>query len=341
MKSIVLLTYALFDRWPRYANLFLESCRSNSTVDFLVLTTCLPPARELPANVKVLNLDLRQIQALASERLGIHVNLKWPFKMVDIKPALGVIFEDVFSGYDFWGYCDVDDIFGDIRDFLSDEVLESYDVICARREFVTGHFILFRNTEELARLYSRSRDWQKICAGEKIFNFDECGWGLHHRLLRGENFADVAHEARVESFMHVLARAPEVRVHLKTICAEHTWIERKDIHLRWQRGKLLDLSADREVMYYHIHDLKREPSFYVPDWKAMPEAFLITRRGAFWIGDETLRQSLTTAVKRGFSTCGRWTAALYPSCRRRLLRFWRQRRGVRGSSSRPTASPSA
>ena len=43
--------------------------------------------------------------------------------------------------YDFWGYCDLDLIFGDIRKFVNEEVLNTYEKIYNR-----GHLTLFKNS---------------------------------------------------------------------------------------------------------------------------------------------------------------------------------------------------
>jgi len=325
VKTIGIFTYGFFDRWPRWANLFLDSCRYNPTVDFFLLTSCSPPRPRLPSNVKVVELDLPQFQALASERLGIAVNFAQPFKVIDFKPALGEIFESDVKDYDFWGYCDVDLVFGDIRTFLSDELLMEYDIVCTRVEFITGHFTLFRNVEELRRLYARSRDYQKVFGSAEIFNFDECGWGLHSKLLKGSSFAEVASEGKVDSLMHVIARTPDLRVHLKTICDEHLWGRAKHFvrKLRWEKGKLFDVAGNTDLMYYHFHDLKREPGFYVPNWQKAPEAFMITRRGAFWIGEQRLAERVATSVQRRISSYGKGTWAIYLFMRWKLRRLFR------------------
>jgi hypothetical protein len=135
-----------------------------------------------------------------------------------------------------------------------------------------------------------------------VFNFEECGWGLHTSLIKGASFAEIADQAEVDSLMHVLARSPEVRVYQETICEEQlgrrTGLAWDVLQIRWERGKVMDLLAKREVIYFHIHHLKESPLFYVPRWKKLPDAFLITRKGVFWIGREGLAQRLRTGIPR-------------------------------------------
>lgn len=37
------------------------------------------------------------------------------------------MFQEYIKDYDFWGHCDADLIFGDIRKFVTDDILNKYD----------------------------------------------------------------------------------------------------------------------------------------------------------------------------------------------------------------------
>lgn len=327
MTSIGLIVNCFFREWPypSWFDLFVESCRQNPTVQFYFLTDSPGVRLYGGANVEVVHMALRELQDLVSARLGLDVTIKIPFKLIDFTTAYGVIFEDLLGEYDFFGHCDMDVIFGDIRSFLTEETLARYDVISARREFPTGHFMLFRR--ELARIYERSRDHQKVFSGTRVFNFDECGWGLHYKLLNGASFADVAEEAEIESLMHVLDRSPDLRVHYKTICDEYLpkvlGSHSASRRLIWEResGKLHDVESGRELMYYHLQALKRDPRFYVPRWERIPPAILISRKGVTRVGEQDLRQRLANTVARWryfFTKSGSNLQSYYRMWRRRL-----------------------
>ena len=68
--------------------------------------------------------------------------------MCDFRPAYGEIFSDELKTYDYWGHCDMDLIFGDIRAFITDEILEKYDKIGFQ-----GHSVIYRNTPEVNQRY--------------------------------------------------------------------------------------------------------------------------------------------------------------------------------------------
>jgi hypothetical protein len=288
-----------FGTWPEWAHLFIESCRHNPTVDFYLITDCAPPRQIASGNVRLVDLDLAGFNVLASKKLGAEINVKRPYKVADFKPTYGVLFQEYLEGYDFWAFCDLDIVFGNIRGFLTDELLDEYDVIAARPEFITGHFTLFRNVDRITRLYERSRDYLKVFCNEEIFCFDECG-PLQFRLLRGEDFADIASDSPIDSIMHVIEGSPDIRTHRMMLCAEYIpcrgFADFEEI--RWEKGRVFDIPAQKELMYYHIHFLKADPRFYVPAWEEMPEAFLIKQSGIHWVGEEDLARRLVTAVRR-------------------------------------------
>ena len=110
-------------KFPWYFPYFLHSCRYNPTVDFLILTDNNDPSFELPTNVKIIPYSLGQFKTDAAKALGFDVAVESYYKLCDFKPAYGTVFADYIKEYDFWGYCDVDVIFGNIRAFMTDELL--------------------------------------------------------------------------------------------------------------------------------------------------------------------------------------------------------------------------
>lgn len=132
---------AYFGKLPISYQAWLRSCEYNPTIDFFVLTN--QNVESNVPNVRVINMSLDEVRKLAEEKLGEPVRLEKPYKIADIKPMYGVILADYFKGYDYWGNCDMDLEFGDIRSFLDQYKLEQYDKFLG-----LGHFSLFRNTEE-------------------------------------------------------------------------------------------------------------------------------------------------------------------------------------------------
>ena len=107
----------------------------------------------------------------------MSVSLELPYKVCDYKPAFGLIFEDYLRGVDFWGHCDVDVVWGSIRKFLAtDEILSRYDVVSPRRRRIAGACTLYRNTDEVNRLFLADRKFELVIRERENRRYDEKGW---------------------------------------------------------------------------------------------------------------------------------------------------------------------
>src|SRR5262249_38799609 len=74
---------------------------------------------------------------------GFEVTLPTPYKLCDFRPTYGLVFAEHVAGFDFWGHCDMDVVFGNIRHFLTADVLHAYNKV-----LIHGHLSLYRNSEE-------------------------------------------------------------------------------------------------------------------------------------------------------------------------------------------------
>ena len=137
----VCIIIAYFGKLPHYADLWLKTCSWNKTIDFIVYTDT--DMNNVPSNVKVIKNSFKSFQAIVKEKLKQDVVLNTPYECCDFKTVYGKIFEDYLTGYDYWGYCDMDMLFGDLRWFFIQYRLELYDKFQS-----VGHLTLFRNTKE-------------------------------------------------------------------------------------------------------------------------------------------------------------------------------------------------
>ena len=165
---------------------------------------------------------MRDINALATQKLGFQTNIENGYKFCDFKPAYGFLFDDLIQGYDFWGQSDIDVIYGDLRKFLDNAMLNEYDYISVRHDFPTGCFSLFRNNSLMNTFFKRSRDYEKVFSSAAHFCFDECN-NVHDLLTSGKSIFEVNTE--IESFMHLIKSAEirnEIKAHFDFICIEGT-----------------------------------------------------------------------------------------------------------------------
>lgn len=167
-----------FGKLPDYFDFWLRSCADNPSVDFLVFTDN-AEAETLICNSGGGNLhyfafSLAEVKSLAESKLNVEVALGSPYKLCDLKPMYGCIFEDYLHGYDYWGHCDMDLVFGNIRQFVTDDVLAGYDRIFSR-----GHLSIYRNTPAVNGFFKSGEcfdgisSWKEVVAVAHGFSFDE------------------------------------------------------------------------------------------------------------------------------------------------------------------------
>lgn len=173
MKVLIIIPY--FGNLPKIMPAFVDSCRLNSKLDFLIYTDDDDiNSMNLPSNVKVKISTFEYVKSLVPE--DIREGLKTPYKLCDYKPVYGEMFKSYLVGYDFWGYCDVDLILGKVDSFLEGLNLAQYD-----RLFDLGHLTLYRNNIEINSLYGKSipdMKYTETCAfayhTAQACSMDEC-----------------------------------------------------------------------------------------------------------------------------------------------------------------------
>ena len=160
-----------FGEWPGWMRLFLQSCRYNPSIDWLIVTDCGDPG-DLPLNVRLLETSFEDYRAFIGARLGITPQWRDAYKLCDIKPALGAIHAEQASRYDFWGFGDLDVIYGDIRAVYTPDVL-AYDLISTHAGIVAGHFCLLRSAPRMTFAFKRIRFWRSLLERDRHCSFDE------------------------------------------------------------------------------------------------------------------------------------------------------------------------
>ena len=138
MKKILILPY--FGKFNNYFNLWLDSCKYNNDIDWLIITD--NHINQISNNIKVINKTFEDLKSYIQKKFNFKINLETPYKLCDYKPYYGYIFEEYIKGYDFWGYCDCDLIFGDINKFIIQDIFDKYDKIFRR-----GHLSFIRNNK--------------------------------------------------------------------------------------------------------------------------------------------------------------------------------------------------
>ena len=106
MNKICLLE-PYYGTFPNYFHLWIKSASLNPNIDFYIISDSFFPY-ELPPNIFLINMSLGEIKERLENAIGVSIKLPQPYKLCDYKPAYGLIFDDIVSKYDYWGWCDPD-----------------------------------------------------------------------------------------------------------------------------------------------------------------------------------------------------------------------------------------
>lgn len=168
-----------FGKFNNYFPLFLKTCAWNKDFNWLVITDD-ETKYDYPDNFKIIKMSFYELKALIQSKFDFPISLEKPYKLCDYKPAYGYIFEEYLSEYKFWGHCDTDVLMGDLSKFINTKMLDNYDKI-----FCLGHMTLYKNTEEVNRLFKSKHDGRKIYkevfSNKHICWFDEA-WKDHYNI---------------------------------------------------------------------------------------------------------------------------------------------------------------
>ena len=266
----------------------LISCAQNPDVDWHFLTDCEPP-KEHPTNVHFHPSTLGEIADIATKVLGFPVHLQRAYKLCDLKPAYGLMFPHLLNEYDFWGHCDPDILWGDIRKFMTPKRLNDYDILTSRKNALAGHFCIYRNEERINRICLDTPDWEQM---------------LNHS---GTSY--MLDEAFFSDLVKNLAATGKIRVYwnrpLVTSGSDQKPVLLAGQKLRWKRGRPVDENGDpvsyrhwlfrgrpfvwkkgrtwnaygQEVMYLHFHRLKGGFAPCPIQYTNPPEKMIIDRTG--------------------------------------------------------------
>lgn len=267
-KFSIAVVIPYFGALPWYFAYFVHSCKKNADINFIFFTDDNSCAREMPGNILLINTTLAKIKALIERKLQMAIALESSYKICDFRPAFGIAFAELLSGYDFWGMGDIDVIFGNIRKFITDEVLENYDVISVRHDFLVGYFTLFRNCRLINELYQHSNDHIKVFTSPEHFCFDESNFA-YLKMDDITTFEDV--QCEIDSMTHVVKRLQKQNI-IRAYFDVHA-IEGLPGKLKWENGTLI-YRHEYEVILYHMIQFKE---IYKPrNTKRVPDVFRIS-----------------------------------------------------------------
>ncbi|MFY9820722.1 MAG: DUF6625 family protein [Thermoanaerobaculia bacterium] len=246
---IMLIPY--FGRWPQWINLFIESCKWNPSIRWRLYTDCGEPANKAD-NVDCVHLSFAEYKGLVRERLGIAFDPPAPYKLCDLKPCLGHIHERDAAGFRFFGYGDIDVIYGNIRSFYTDDVLAGVNVLSTHPERLSGHFAVLRNTRAFRRAFECIPNYQTLLEQPHYANMDEGSF----TSVFSPSAAEELHGLRMDDHLDPCRSGLLFVERNSTVLSPRGWHDGTMSYPQrwfWRRGRLTnERDADREFLYLHF-----------------------------------------------------------------------------------------
>ena len=268
-KICIVIPY--FGKWPVWFNFFLKSCEFNPNIDWFFYTDC-PLLQGSFTNVKFFHATIDDFNMLASDKIGMDIDIKRPYKLCDFRPAFGKIFENFLTGYDFWGWGDVDVVYGRFDSFITPPMLSKYDVIATSFMKLFGPLTLLRNVPKVNELYKKGQYYKTVFKDEKSYAFDENLGANKERVLfvnpnklsktEISSFSRIVNEALFKKELEV--RVVNSKIHIDRNCA--------DICFKFDKGKLVNLLDDKEILFIHFGYKKK----FIKNTKIIGDVFYIT-----------------------------------------------------------------
>lgn len=283
MTSIAIII-PYFGKWPVWHELFYASCRHNSSIDFHLFTDLpIPSIAEESNNIFFHHISFSDYCSMSSDRLNIDFHPYNPYKLCDLRPFYGYIHQDILKDYGFWGYGDIDLVWGDIRHFYNDEILQRYDVLSTHADRLSGHLTLVRNTKRYLELPFMFPKWKELLSSpnnhavdeitftRKLYPMAQLMWKVHHHVFFRFRFQDEWKSYNKFCNCFNLMFKP-TRIYLKEQYTTPWFTEadacNPDIIKQWlwiySNGHIIDQHTNNEMIYLHFLSLKKiwKDSFY-------------------------------------------------------------------------------
>lgn len=170
MKSIVII-FPYFGKLPPQYGAWRASAIYNSDIDFMFFTDY---GVEPATNIIVHKMLFEEFQQLVQDKFDFPIVLDRPYKLCEYKQAYGYILQNYIKDYDFWGFGDLDLVYGDIRSFLTGSVL--------KHKFLLGwgHLTLLHNDEDANTYFMKQiagyQSYKDAFTTSNITFFDEYGY---------------------------------------------------------------------------------------------------------------------------------------------------------------------
>jgi hypothetical protein len=257
---------------PPYFSHFVRSV-TNQPFDIIFYSDITKPS-PLPANFIWKSFSKKNLEDLFSKKLGITFTITNPYKICDLKPFYGFVFQEYLEGYQFWGTIDTDTVMGNFSKFINDEFLNEIDIYSGIKGYISGSLFLVRNNSYCNEIFKKSKDWMKILRTPSYSGFDECGGKFYEQLQAGESIFNL--NTPIQSFTEVILL--ETRKGLRAVFRNDIFEPRGRTPVKVDDNFISH--NNKEYLLLHFVYYKMKYYFYTKT-SVLPAPYYIMEMGAF------------------------------------------------------------
>jgi hypothetical protein len=114
-------------------------------------------------------------------------------KIHDYRAALGLLYADELTGYDYWGHTDFDCVYGRVEHFMPDERLAELDVYSDHPSYLCGPWTLYRNTPALNEAFMDVPGWKETLEEPRTTGWVETSFTEHINSLGLKTLYELNH----------------------------------------------------------------------------------------------------------------------------------------------------
>lgn len=302
MKTCLIIPY--FGKLPAWFRFFLKSCEYNIEYDFYIITDD-DNSFSLPKNVKIINYSFASYLKHLNNSLDLNIPSMSYYKLTDFKPFLYFAHQDIVKSYDYWGFCDLDLVFGNLESFFQKYKNQKYIAITTHRDRFAGHFSIFLVDKYESTLSpKRIKHWKVKLASTNHYGLDEMDFSfINFRVYRllgnriGRRVLTLLERSVISKVLY--GKGIHVKEYFTTPLTAIRWWDKRSIENQptawiWQQGSVYSKTENVEVPYLHFMNFKKSGWNIVdPLWgkstkytyKSNVSCFEINENGIFSISE--------------------------------------------------------
>ena len=163
-----------FGEQPDYLPLFLKSCVPATRFRFHIFSDTAPP-NDTPENVTWHKSSHEETYRRANLVTGCSAVPASLHAICNLRPFFPLMYPEAIQDAEYWGYCDLDVMFGDIDRVLTEFERSNADGFTSHWKYCVGHFTFFRNNAKVNRIGFEIENWNSAVGESVCVHIDEFG----------------------------------------------------------------------------------------------------------------------------------------------------------------------